>query len=124
MNDKGLQIYVQGNSHTYIDRTLLSDNLSWADWGTVLNLFEINETAFMSDTSIKDSAKYARKFVKNNTRFKRIKVWISLDLFRHIQDRDKLTKFLKKKPFNANLRLQYLYLRQRLIRQIIEKFET
>jgi len=47
-----------------------------------------------------------------------LKPWISQDLIQRIRLRDKLSKLLKKQPFNENLRLQFIEIRQVLSRSL------
>ncbi len=82
---------------------MLGRLLESQSWDHVLALEDVNQACLGFSNTLKELKNSASKPKKNITRFKKLKPWITLDLIRDIRKRDKLSKRVKKRPFDDYL---------------------
>lgn len=100
---------------TYVDHTLLTNNLAGSDWEAVMNCLDVNTCANVFVKTIKNCIDISKKLVQNKcTRFRKLKPWITVDLIQAIRKRDKMSKAVKKQPFNFAIRERFQELRRSL----------
>lgn len=98
---------------TYIDLNVLTDQLSHSNWDPVLSCLEVNASTDNFLSIIKGAMERSTKLInKSNSRFKKLKPWITTDLIACIRYRDKLSKSVKHQPFNINLKERFYAYRQ------------
>lgn len=97
---------------TYINKNKLREFLSRQKWESVINEPEVNDcsTAFFKiiNLGLKSSTETIKR---RSPRLNNIKPWITTDIVRVIRERDKLSKRLKRQPFNIELKIQFNQLR-------------
>src|SRR5436190_13542823 len=98
---------------TYTDRTILADSLARADWSPVFGCVNVNQCSNEIGQIVQNSIKTAQKNLPPNTRLRKLKPWITTELIKMIRERDKLSKKVKKQPFNDDLKIRYRNLRNR-----------
>jgi len=97
----------------YIDHTLLTNKLVHSNWDPILDCQDADLCSVELTNVVKNAINESKKPMQfKNTRFKKLKPWISNDLIHLIRNRDKLSKRLKKRPFDRALRHEYCILRQ------------
>lgn len=100
---------------TYIDYTLLSHNLAQLDWTPVFSSMDVDSCAMNFCTLVGNCLLISKKqATHNSTRTRKLKPWITLDLINQIRTRDKISKRVKKQPFNVELQNYYRNYRQNL----------
>lgn len=109
----------QSDTATFINKHLLGKLVRDFNWTCVTDINEVNNSADLFFKILKDLSEESREvYSSNKPRLKRIKPWITENLIRGIRNRDKISKTVKKQPFNTVLRIGFIQLRNRLNAQI------
>lgn len=99
---------------TYLDRTELN-RLIWDQaWVEVIEQEDVDIAAEIFINKITECRLKATRLKKSNTRFRKIKPWITKELIKAIRTRDKLSKLAKKCPFNPDVLQNYKVFRNQL----------
>lgn len=109
---------MQSEYNTFIDIAVLDELIRSQSWSEVLAQQDVNTSCDLLMNTLESLKKLATKNVKQTTRYKKIKPWITLELIKGIRKRDKLSKLLKHQPFNGNLRNYYNSFRNQLAKSI------
>src|SRR5436190_9894698 len=105
---------------TYIDNKLLSDLIKGSDWTAVTSEPGLNASANCFMDIISNCVNQAKKSkTVPKPRLKNLKSWITEGIVRSIRKRDKLSKRVRKQPFNVNLR-EYFYRYKNTLNNLIK----
>lgn len=110
--------------NTYVDKKVLDGLLGGQRWDDVLAENDVNKCCDRFLAIFEQCTTLATKNKSPNTRMKKLKPWITLDLIKQIRKRNKLSKLVKAQPFNQNIKMNYQNFRNELSKKINRvKFE-
>lgn len=105
-------------SNTYTDARMLNRLMQSQSWDEVLARYDVNSSCELFFNIFNNLKSLAMKRKYNSSRYKKIKPWITFELVKNIRKRDKLSKILKRQPFNVNLKEYYNNFRNQLSKDI------
>jgi hypothetical protein len=97
-----------------LDECLASQLISVCDWSAVTSIDDVNSSCCVFVEKLQNVIAQSIKFKHISSKCTKLKPWISSGLINSIRHRDKLSKKLKKQPFNVTLRAQYKNYRNQL----------
>lgn len=103
---------------TYIDQKLLQELIERQPWDHVLALQDVNLCCDAFISTFDHLKCQATKSKYKTSRHKKLKPWITTNLIRGIRERDRLSKRVKRHPFDENLKVNYRNYRNWLNREI------
>lgn len=108
----------QDRHTTYIDYEVLGGLMRAQSWDHVLALRDVNDSCSTFLRTLETIKEVATKPKKNSTRLKKLKPWITVNLIKSIRQRDKLSKLVKKRPFDLQTKLLFQNFRSNLNNEI------
>lgn len=98
---------ISSKTRIIIDKDNLKEMINECDWSNVLEKTNINDCTAAFMNTIFECVKSSEKIINHRPRIAPIKPWITSSMVRSIRKRDKLSKLLKKQPFNLDLKIYY-----------------
>jgi len=102
----------------HTDFKVLNELMGAQTWDHVLALNDVNTSCETFLNTFAQLKKSSEKRKKKYNRLKPLKPWISRDLVYGIRVRDKVSKVMKKQPFNYQLRINFINFRTNLNNRI------
>lgn len=94
-------------TYTYIDKIQLGEIITNCDWSSVTGEENVNICANSFFENVVQSVEKSTKTKTYKPRLVPLKPWITEGIVLSIRKRDKLSKLMKKQPFNARLKQYY-----------------